>query len=54
MCYAGQTITEHLDAMEKLAIAMELERIRPDVPCTMCKPNDPCWWHRPTQKPQQG
>lgn len=46
MCYAGQTIIEQIHEMQRLVVLAELERVRPDVPCTMCKPNNPCHWHK--------
>jgi hypothetical protein len=44
-----------IDACEAIAaeaVKMELERVRPEVPCKVCKPGDPCYWHRPAPKPE--
>lgn len=36
------------EEMQRQAVLAELERIRPDVPCTLCRPGDLCAWHKKT------
>jgi hypothetical protein len=33
-------------AMQAEAAKMELERVRPALPCKQCRPDDPCWFHK--------
>lgn len=42
-----ETILAQLDALVALGLAMELERIKPEQPCRLCRSGDPCAWHRP-------
>lgn len=39
-------LQDAIEAMLREAAAMELERVRPELPCSMCLPNNPCRWHQ--------
>lgn len=41
-----ESIFDHLSAMVAVGLAMDLDRVKPEPPCRICRPDDPCWLHR--------
>lgn len=41
MCLIGAC-----EEIQRLALVNELDRIKPAAPCKVCRPDDPCWYHR--------